>query len=324
MKNSKDNYLNFNANSVKPDIIIEYNINLDNFAPVTVIYVRPESNYLAYENAIIKGIHHYTDIIYMANINGMLFIKDALILGHLSSQYHFAIFGKSELANFPEMIEEFENFFKIKFNQAEIIGSFEAILKLKISQEELFKTFVNDKDFLRFYGQTIKKINNYYIINYDIPALLEKYTPKIDVFVIVAKFKDADFSFVELNQSISKEIMCDNKSPIIDFNLDKFENLHWMEKVKRTYHFSHNHIMAMFDMIDFVFKNDGSHINYNDTPLGYFLLNNKINIDTLIKIKEFPIVYINQNGVKKLGNIIEEANNKSINQCIDLINSIIW
>lgn len=323
MNNNKNNYYIFNSSSIRPDIIIDYKISFEKFIPVTVIYVRPESNFLAYENAIIKGIHQYTDIIYMANINGMLFIKNALILEHHSSQYHFAIFGKSEIANYPEMINEFESFFKIKFDQADIIGSFEAILRLNITQEELFKTFVDDKNYLKFYGQTIKKINNYYVINYDIPALLEKYTPKIDVFVIVAKFKDSSFSFVELNQSISKEIMSDNRSPIIDFNQNKFDNLNWMEKVKRTYHFSYNHIMAMFDMVDFVFKRDGSHINFDNTPLGNYLIKNDIDKETLIKIKEFPIVYINKNGTKKLVNIIEDANNKNIEECIDLIKSII-
>ena len=321
---NKKNKFNSNKSSSKPDIIIEYNNDLNNFTPVTVIYVRPESNYLAYENAIIKGIHKHSDIIYMANISGILFIKDALILEHHSVQYHFAILGKSEIAKYPEMVKKFENHFNINFDKAEIIGAFDAILKLKITQEELFNTFVNNKNFLRYYGQTIKKIDNYYVVNYDIPALLKKYTPTINVFVVVAKFKKPDYSFLSLNQSISKEIMSNNKSPIIAFNNDKFNNLKWMEKVKRTYHFSNNHIMAMFDMIDFVFKSDGSHINFNETPLGHMLIKNNIDEKKLMKIKDYPIVYINQNGNKVLVNIIDEANDKDLNQCIDLIKSIIW
>ncbi len=323
MNNNKNKNLNLNKISPKPDILIEYKKNLDNFTPVTVIYVRPESNQLSYEKAIIKGIHQHTDIIYMANLNGILFIKDALILEHHSSQYHFAIFGKSEIAKYPEMVTKFENYFNISFEKAEVIGAFDAILKLKITQDELFKTFVKDKNFLRYYGQTIKKVKNYYIVNYDIPALIEKYNPTVNVFVVVAKLKNTDFSFSDLNQSISKEIMSDSKSPIIDLNINKFTNLHWKEKVKRTYHFSNNHIMAMFDMMDFVFNIDGSHINFDETPLGHILLKNNIDQDILIKLKEYPIVYINQNNNKALVNIIDEANDKNIEQCTSLIKSII-
>jgi hypothetical protein len=322
--NNKQKKTNIKKITSKPDIIIEYNYNPNDLFPVTVIYVRPESNNLAYENAIIKGIHQYTDIIYMANLSGFLFIKDALVLEHHSSQYHFAILGKSEIAKYPEMVKKFEDHFKIKFEKAEIIGAFDALLKLKISQEELFDTFVNDKNFLRYYGQTIKKINNYYIINYDIPALIKKYTPGINVFIIVAKFKKPDISFVSLNQSISKEIMNNSKSPIITFNSDKYKDLEWMNKVKRTYHFSHNHIMAMFDMIDFVFKKDGSHISFKETPLGNILIKNFVDENNLTKLKDYPIVYINQNNKKVLVNIIDEANGKDINQCVELIKSILW
>ena len=43
-----------------------------------------------------------------------------------------------------------------------------------------------------------------------------------------------------------------------------------------------------------------------------------------MKLKYYPIVYINQNNKKALVNIIDEANNKNTDQCINLIKSIIW
>ena len=83
------------------------------------------------------------------------------------------------------MASKFEEHFKIKFNNAQIIGSFDAILKLKLSKQELFNKFVDDKDFLKFYGQTIKKIDDYFIVNYDLPAVLNKYDFTANVFVVL-------------------------------------------------------------------------------------------------------------------------------------------
>lgn len=321
---------NSNGNSeldtlqIMPDILIDYFFDMDRIAPVGVIYVRPESNFVSYEKAIIKGIQKYADVIYMANLNGLIFIKDALILEHHSSEYRFAIYGKDEMAKYPEMIGEFEKHFNAKFEDAEIIGSFESILKLGINQEELFNTFVDRNHFLRFYGQTIKKINNLYIFNYDLPALIGRYTPKTNVFVIVIKFKNENHKFKEINYSVSDEIINNGNAPIIFSENEMFNEMDMIEKIKRTYHFSKNHIAAMFDMIDFVFKSDGSHLTYVDTLLGNMLINNhKVKLDSLKKLKEYPIVYLKDNGNKRLVNIFDEANDKNLDECIELIKNAV-
>jgi len=305
--------------NITPDIIIDYNYDYSLFTPVAVIYVRPETNKIPYEKAIIKGIQNHADVIYMANINGQIFLKNALVIEHHSSEFRFAIYGKEEIAKYPEMIEQFEDHFKVKFQEAEIIGSFEALIKLKITQEEMFGIFVESDEFLRFFGQTIKKIGNYYVINYDMPALIEKYTPETDVFAIAIKFKDEKSSFKEINFSVSNEITSNCKSPIIFSENQKFNELDWIEKVKRTYHFSRNHLVAMFDMIDFVFKAGGRHICYEETPMGNLLVKNGITIDFLKKIKEHPVVYIMKDGIKRLVNIVDEACNKNIDESITLV-----
>ena len=45
-----------NMNKISPDIIIEYNYSPDIALPVGVIYVRPKTNIVSYEKAILKGI----------------------------------------------------------------------------------------------------------------------------------------------------------------------------------------------------------------------------------------------------------------------------
>ncbi|MBN2547133.1 MAG: hypothetical protein JXB50_15130 [Spirochaetes bacterium] len=316
-------YENFNKkiDQIFPDIIIEYNYDFENINPVSVIYVRPETNKISYEKAILKGILPYSDVIFMANLNGQLFIKNALILDHYASQYRFAIYGPEEIKKYPLMSKKIEDYFNIDINSPKLIGSFEAILKLNITPEELFNTFVDDKDFYKICGQTIKKLYDMYIINYDLPAIFLRYDDNSNIFIIVIKFKNNKIKFQDINYSIANEIKNDKYLKFYDE--EKYKDMDLIEKAKRTYHFSSSHTMAMYDMSDFVYNTNGERIQLKETPLGYYLLNNNIaSEDILIKLKEFPIINTKKNNQETPINIIEDIKNYNFEQCIELIKNI--
>ena len=73
------------------------------------------------------------------------------------------------------MIERFEEWYKIKWSDANVVPAFKALEILNISSKELFNLWVNDKDFFYVHGQSVKKIGSLYVINYDIPELLKSY-----------------------------------------------------------------------------------------------------------------------------------------------------
>ncbi|HOJ63469.1 MAG TPA: hypothetical protein PLE45_03510 [Spirochaetota bacterium] len=308
--------------NIKPEIIIDYFDRKDLDLPIIVIYVRPESNEVFYEKALLKGISPFGDIVYLANLNGKIFLNHALILDHYSTQYSFAIRGKDEIAKYPPMVKKFEKYFKVKFNDAKIIGSFDAILNLNIEAEELFNLIVDKKDFLSFYGHTIKKIEDLYIVNSNIPAILNKYTDKTNVFVMAARLRDEKYKIEDINCSIFEELKKDNKTTLID---EKFlKDIKWEEKIKRTYHISRNYIMATFDMIDFIFKPNGERIEFSETPLGRMILDENImEKSELTKLKDNPLVYIKTKRGKKLINIAEYPKNMTMRECIELIKSIV-
>ncbi len=302
---------------IKPDVIIDYIYSNAIDKPAALVYVRPETNEVHYEKAIILGIMPYADVVYLANLNGKIFIKDALILDHYPSQYRFAVYGKDEMAKYPEFIEKFEKYFDDKFEKAQIMGSFDALIKLGMTDELLFNIVVDKKDFLKLYGQTIKKINNIYILNYDMPAIIKRYTPKANVFVIAVKFKDPMTSFMDINQSIFERMKENN---VVIEGEGIYKDLEWNEIIRRTYHISKNHIMAMFDMIDFVIRTDTHHIEFHQTPLGRLCIEDKnILPEDLYKLKDCPLVYVLKDGKRRLVNLIEEANEMSMEECSLLI-----
>jgi hypothetical protein len=306
---------------IRPDVIIDF-IDNDSPLPDLVIYVRPETNEIHYEKAIIMGVNPFGDVIYLANLNGRLFIRDALILEHYNSQYKFAIYGKEEMEKYPEIMYAFEEYFKVDFDSANIIGSFDAILKLNISDEEMFNIIVSDRDFFKFYGQTIKRINNHFVINYDMPAILKRYTAKSNIFVISVRLKDENIDPWTVNLSIFDQLKKDNTPLVSEASL---QLLDWNEQIKRTYHISRNHIMAMFDMLDFIITANGKHIGFYNTPLGKLLLDAYGYTESdLSNLKQDPLVYIDFKGQKKLVNIMEEGNKKSLKECADLISRVIW
>lgn len=312
------------TSDIKPDVLIDYFDDKANDNPIIVIYVRPETNEVHYEKALILGVSPYADAVYLANLNGKIFLKNALILDHYASQYRFSINAGKEIELYPEMVEQFEKHFGVSFDSAKIVGSFDAMPKLDLTADGMFDIIVDQKDFLNFYGQTIKKIRDYYVVNYNIPALVKRYTPDVNIFVMAAKSKTPECKFEEINQSIFEQMKQNVKTPIVDEVLLK--RLKWNEKIKRTYHISKNHIMAMFDMIDFIFKSNGERINFIDTPLGRRLIE-KFNFTEgmLFQLKEYPIVHIKEKSKKKkLVNIIDYARGKTMEESVEILSSVIF
>ncbi|MBP7552552.1 MAG: hypothetical protein KA885_03925 [Spirochaetes bacterium] len=312
------------TSEIKPDILIDYFDDRTNNNPMIVIYVRPETNEVHYEKALILGVSPYANAVYLANLSGKIFLKNALILDHYASQYRFSINAGKEIEKYPEMVERFEKHFGVSLDKAKVVGSFDAMPKLDMNADEMFDTIVDQKDFLNFYGQTIKKIKDYYVVNYNIPALVKRYTPDINIFVLAAKSKNPECDFEEINQSIFEQMKQNAKTPIVDEVLLK--QLKWNEKIKRTYHISKNHIMAMFDMMDFIFKSNGERIGFIDTPLGRRLIENyNFNDDMLFQLKEYPIVYVKEKRKKKkLVNIIDYARGKTMEESVGILSSIVF
>ena len=313
----------------KPDIAMPFNGLHSKDSSIAVIAVRPESNKVTFESVILRGITPYADLIYMANLSGNVVNNAKIIESQYAQQRYFALSGKVEIMKYPEFVTIFEEKFNIQASEAKIIGSFEAVStyknKIHKSDQELFNTIVKNEDMLEAYGHTIKKIDDYYIINYDMPAIFSKHNKETDIFVIAVKLHDTNTPFSELNRGIFEEF--DKPSTVSIIDSESRSHMEWFNQVRRTYHISNSHIKTMFDMTDYILDRNGTSIKIGDTPLGKIILERGVvSEDQILQLRKNPMVRIKIKTKTELVNIIEKGKSskqqKTLKECCTLIESI--
>jgi hypothetical protein len=266
-----------NRKPAAPDILVAYPPE-ESFssrpapASYAVVYVRPETNTVLYERAIASAIRSRGEaVIYAANLNGSLLQSDGILREHYVTQLAFAGDPRAQLAGYPEIGRRLARHFGAPAGELPLIGSFEAPARLGLSEEELFETFVPPSDFLACWGQQFKRIGGSMVANPGLPAVLKRYTAEANVFVVAVRSEDPSPEFFAgLNRAIYREITSRAETPLVDGQ--RLDRVPWPERVRRTYHLSRTHLMAMFDLADFVYLDAGRRLQVADTPLGRSLL----------------------------------------------------
>jgi hypothetical protein len=85
------------------------------------------------------------------------------------------------------MKERFSLHFGVSFDSARVLGAFAALKYLDLTEDQLFGTWVPDEDLLVLNCQSIKRIDDVYVVNYDIPALLHKNNAGTDIAVMMLR-----------------------------------------------------------------------------------------------------------------------------------------
>jgi hypothetical protein len=278
-----------------PNIIIPYPQGESAFtacgdlAAYAVAYVRPETNNVSYERAILAGLRAHGKIIYCANIAGSVFLRDSILENHYPSQFRFARNPWAEMVRFPEIRVRVEEYFHTPLEKAPLIGSFDAVNALAVTEEDLFETIVPTADYLGCWGQSFKRLNGRIVVNSNLPAIVKRHAPAVNVFAVVVSSPSHPEPFFEgVNEAVFKEITSRAETPVIDG--EKLDSLVWSEKIRRTYHLSSSHLMAMFDMPDFVYTGEGTRLHPAETPLGRWLTKTSpVTAAQLGALKSFPL-----------------------------------
>jgi len=227
------------------------------------LYLRPETNGVLVESTILQSVKskpvysNNTKMVYLANIPGDFIRKNRLVEAHYKTQLHFATNGKRSFTEYMKI--KFESFFQVPFEDAHVLGAFEALHKEEISAEELFSLWVNPFDFLVINGQSIKRWDNTFIINYDIPALVHKNNTETDIAVMILR--------TSLDQSDFLAMIDDIRAFLIEKNI-----IDPSKPTSRVFHFSKGPFEQILDAMGYLYTPDIKSVDLCDITYAAYLI----------------------------------------------------
>ncbi len=252
------------------------------------LYLRPETNGIRVESVMMRTLRvrpQYQDrvkIAYLANLPGDFIQKNRIIEEHYRLKLLFTKRGKSLFT--PYMRSEFSRYFKVPFEEAEIYGAFEAMKRLGYSREELFHLWVPKKDIFHLNGQTIKRFKeNVFVINYDIPGILNKNSVATDVAVMILR---SSFEPEELRGMITDIVEELRKVGILDNT----------KGYSRVFHYSKGPYEQILDAVGFLYDSEGRHIPLDEVHFYNFLLEKGLDNHKILELLKNPIFLFPNNG----------------------------
>ncbi len=248
------------------------------------VYLRPESNGMEVESLIMKAMQveklkNNVSLAYLANIPGDFISTKGLIEHHYRIRLLFAVKGKQLFTK--HMKKAFKSYFRCSFEKADILGPYEAMKRLNIDEEALFKTWVDPSDMMNVNGQSIKKIQNLYVLNYDIPAILNKNNINTDIAVMIFR--------------------CCRKDYDIHFMVDAIENqlkekgiVNPLSPSSRIFHYSKGPFEELLDSSGFLYSRELENIPLDQVAFGRFLISRGVSLEQINGAIYHPIMYFKE------------------------------
>jgi hypothetical protein len=260
------------------------------------VYLRPETNGVLTESVIMKTIvsdmrwKNGVKLVYLANYPGDFIQTRHVIEHHYRVKIAFARHGGDIFT--PGMRREFEKKFQSPFNPDLVLGAFDALKATGLNEEEMFAYRVDDEDMLVSLGQNIKRRDDIWIVNYDIPAILHRNTFKTDIAVMVFRVALPWGDFEEL-----VELMTDH--------LIAAEILDAQTAPSRAFHHSKSPWEQLLDGIDFLWGVDISDGGAeDDISFGAYLMSKGYRREDFADVIRCPlVVYRDDDGALKEGNM---------------------
>jgi len=261
-------------------------------------YLRPETNGVLTESVIMKtivGNPRWKDLcrlVYLANYPGDFIQTRHVVEHHYRVKIHFARHGGSSFT--PGMRRAFERKFGVSFQAERVLGAFAALDVLGLDAEELFAYRVEDPDMLICMGQNIKRYGDWWIVNYDIPALLHRNTFDTDIAVMIFR--------LSLPWSEFQTIVAAMSEHLVDVGI-----LSGDVAPSRAFHHSKSPWEQLLDGIDYLWGvdvQDGG--AEDDISFGAYMMSRGYSRDQLREVIRRPIVlYRDPAGAEREGNMLE-------------------
>jgi len=248
-------------------------------------------------------------LVFFANMPGEFMVKNKVVEQYYAVKLHFAVRGRRAFTE--SMKNRFSDFFGEDFDSAPVCGAFEALELLGKTPEELFHTWVNENDMLVLNGQTIKRIEGKFVVNYDIPALLHKNAKGTDIAVMMFRTTLDYGSIRDLVRRMWEALVAGG---ILN---PKFDS-------SRAFHHSKSPFEQTLDAIACLYVIDTDRYRLRDFTFPKFLMERGIPEEVICGLMMNPLVYIQEpDGRVVEDSIFSYANNYSFDQALDLVHRIV-
>lgn len=251
------------------------------------VYLRPETNGVLVESLLLKVIqscsqyHTGINLVYLANLPGEFILENHIVERHYAYKLYFAVYGGRAFT--ARMRATFESRFAVGFDSARVIGSFEALRQLGMSPDQLFSRWVDAADVLHVNGQTVKRIDTVFVVNYDIPALLHKNNRGTDIAVMLFRCA-VDYSYFG-------DLVNEMRTTLVDSGVLP-KNL----PASRAFHFSHGPFEQLLDARGHLRATDGSPVPFSDLSFVRFALAQGVSEADLRSAVDNPICLFAEDG----------------------------
>lgn len=245
------------------------------------VYLRPETNGVRVESLLLRTIRdkpRYRDnitIAYLANVPGDFIAQNRIVEEHYADRIYFTLNGRAAFT--PDMRRRFETFFQESFDKAEILGAFEAIRRNGWSSDHLFELRVEAEDVCVINGQSVKRIQGQYVINYDMPAILRKNHARTDIAVMILRSNLESEEFQQLLHDIRA-------------NLVEGEVLSAATPLSHALHHSKSPFEQILDAKGYLYQPDGSHCQFETVRFTDWLLRSGVDLNVIRGLLRFPIL----------------------------------
>lgn len=275
------------ADSSEPKVLIAYpGPDASGDVQDIFVYLRPETNGVLVESALMRVVKECRregleiSLIYLANIPGEFILAHHIVERHYAQKFYFAVHGKNVFT--PSMRARVESYFGVKWDETRIVGAFEALNLLHKTPEELHATWVAAGDLLIVDGQSVKRVDDMLVVNYDIPALLAKNNRNTDVAVML--FRCA--------RSVDFDVLVDRMHTA----LVEQEVLGPQVPVGRAFHYSKGPFEQLLDAIDYLYISGPTPVPLEELSFVQYAVERGYSLENLLSVVRNPICLVEDEG----------------------------
>ena len=280
------------------------------------MYLRPETNGVLTESVIMKSIVAETHwkqavkLVYLANYPGDFVHTRGIIEHHYRLKILYARWGGKAFT--AGMRKTFQDRFACEFDVKRVLGAFDALEQLGLDEKQLFEYRVDEPDMLITLGQNIKRYHDYWIVNYDIPAILHRNTYETDIAVMVFRVKLKWSDFLDLMNTMS-------------IHLAKVGILGADNALSRVVHYSKSPWEQLLDGIDYLWGVDVAEGGAEENiSFGAYMMNRGCSRETMRNTIRHPlIIYRDASGEEREANIFTLSEGMDYPSAADLLNQVV-